>query len=128
MKIEVSNGEIIDKYTILLIKSEQIRDPEKVKLVLAEAKVLTPYVEQMEAQWPAITPLLGQLMRVNESLWDTEDKIRQKDKDQEFDAEFIDLARQVYRTNDARAHLKSLINSCTGSDIREVKSYVEYVK
>jgi hypothetical protein len=128
MKIEVSNGEVVDKYTILLIKSEQIKDPEKVQLVLAEAAILEPLVRELESRWPAVTPLLAQLLRVNSSLWDTEDKIRQKDNDRQFDWDFIELAKQVYRTNDARAHLKALINSCTESEIREVKSYVEYVK
>jgi prophage tail gpP-like protein len=117
--IPVSLGELYDKYSILLIKLEKITDPSKLDQVNTEVNLLKPYVEQFQ---------LGQehqdkLKKINETLWDIEDNIRIKEKKQEFDEEFILLARQVYKTNDIRASIKEEINILLDSVVVEVKSY-----
>jgi hypothetical protein len=118
MKIEIpiSVGELIDKITILEIKAF-LTDNEYVLKELEELNqiknTLTQYLLEYEIQ----------LKKINETLWKIEDKIRQKEKDKEFDDEFISLARQVYITNDKRAEIKRKINEETQSSYKEVKIY-----
>ena len=124
-KVEVSNGELIDKYTILLIKNNKIKNKDKLKNVNNEISVLKPYIDELESKYNLIE-LINQLQEINSKLWDIEDNIRKKEKLKEFDNDFIDLARSVYYTNDDRANVKLEINNITKSNIVEVKSYEDY--
>jgi len=123
MKIEVSNGEIVDKMSILQIKSERIDSVEKVRNVLFE-------IESIEKEFFKISSYTDKdylhLKEVNEKLWDIEDKIREKERQKFFDQSFIDLARSVYITNDVRADIKKKINKETNSSLSEEKSYSGY--
>ena len=124
--IEVSPGELIDRLTILEIKSSRIKDPEKLRNVRHE---LTLYRTIRSSQLPAdgrLSDLEGNLRAINEALWDIEDGIRACEARQDFGARFIDLARAVYRENDRRATIKREINLLLGSTIIEEKSYTPY--
>ena len=123
MIIEVSNGEIVDKYTILCIKSEKIQDEEKLKNVNNEKNSLKKIVDNII---DTSSELFSALMETNEKLWQIEDSIREKEKVKEFDDEFIKLARSVYYTNDLRAELKKKINLNSNSNFVEEKSYEQY--
>jgi hypothetical protein len=124
--VPVSPGELIDKITILEIKSARMTDPIKLKNVRAELDALTATwrasplsAHDIDVHWRA-------LRSVNEQLWDIEDRIRDKERDTAFDAGFIELARAVYVTNDERAAIKKRINTQLGSALVEEKSYAEY--
>jgi Family of unknown function (DUF6165) len=126
IKVPISPGELLDKITILRIKSERMSDPAKVSNVRLELRTL-------EETWSAsayakidIDAEVNALLRVNEQLWVIEDDIRDKERTQAFDAEFIRLARAVYFTNDERAAIKRRINTALGSGIVEEKSYSDY--
>ncbi|MGV8998006.1 MAG: DUF6165 family protein [Parvibaculaceae bacterium] len=124
--IDVGPGELIDKITILMIKSERMSDEAKLKNVRHELAVLET---ARKAHIPASTELArleADLKRVNEELWVIEDDIRQCEADRDFGETFIDLARSVYKQNDKRAALKKDINLLTGSTIIEEKSYTEF--
>lgn len=127
MKLEISNGELIDKYTILMIKTERITDEMKSQRVKYELSTLVNYVKDLSAEFNVLDEHITTLLNVNKKLWDIEDFIRRKEYLNEFDAEFIELARSVYYTNDTRAEIKNKINTITNSAIHEVKHYVEYV-
>jgi len=120
-KVPVTIGEYIDKITILAIKSRRITDKDKVRNVLRELNQLV----LLDREKIIDTDLYRKLIRVNEDLWDVEDAIRVKEKNQQFDDEFIELARSVYRLNDRRADLKRQINLQYESDLIEEKSYDE---
>ena len=122
----VSFGELIDKITILEIKSEQIRDTAKLANVRAELDLLNATWAQHPASRTDILAERAELKRINQSLWDIEDEIRLKEKAQDFDARFIELARAVYFTNDKRAAVKRAINLKLGSQLVEEKSYQVY--
>ena len=122
----VSFGELIDKITILEIKSEQIRDAAKLANVRAELDLLNATWAQHPASRTDILAERAELKRINQSLWDIEDEIRLKEKAQDFDARFIELARAVYFTNDKRAAVKRAINLKLGSQLVEEKSYQVY--
>ena len=122
----VSFGELIDKITILEIKSEQIRDAAKLANVRAELDLLNATWAQHPASRTDILAERAELKRINQSLWDIEDEIRLKEKAQDFDARFIELARAVYFTNDKRAAVKRAINLKLGSRLVEEKSYQDY--
>ena len=129
MKIEVSNGEIIDKYTILEIKLSKIKDAKKLKNIQHEYNVLTPvvqsiYVESQEEKH--LKKLQTDLLEVNMKLWKIEDDIRECERANDFGKTFVDLARAVYYTNDERSDVKKEINVFTGSDLVEEKSYEAY--
>ena len=129
MKIEVSNGEIIDKYTILEIKLSEIKNPEKLVNINNEYEILTPDVERIYAickDKTRLKTLHNNLLEVNKKLWKIEDDIRECERNKLFDQTFIDLARSVYFTNDQRAKIKNDINKNFGSELVEVKSYEEY--
>jgi hypothetical protein len=126
ISVPVSPGELLDKITILRIKSSRMSDPQKLANVRIELKVL-------EETWGAspyaksdIAADVNALLQVNERLWVIEDDIRDKERGQAFDSEFIRLARAVYFENDERAAIKRRINSKLGSTIVEEKSYSEY--
>lgn len=122
----VSFGELIDKITILEIKSQQIRDPAKLTNVRTELDLLNATWAAHPASHTDITDERARLLAVNQALWDIEDHIRLKEKAQAFDAEFIELARSVYFRNDERAAVKREINLKLGSQLVEEKSYQDY--
>ena len=126
MKIEISLGEVVDKVTILEIKTEKISNQAKLKNVEKEYQFLK---KNMEEAGIADTSLeFKRLKEVNLKLWQIEDNIRIKESHQEFDDEFIQLARSVYFENDDRAAIKKEINLKFGSDLIEEKDYVDYKK
>lgn len=124
ISIPVSVGELYDKYSILLIKQQKITDNDKLVCINNEINLLKniimsiPFFNQS---------LLEELININTILWDIEDNIRIKEKYKEFDKEFIDLARNVYFTNDKRFEVKNKINQIYNSNIFEVKSYQSYL-
>jgi len=126
IKVPISPGELLDKITILRIKSQRMNDPAKLSNVRLELRAL-------EETWGAsvyagidIEADVTALLAVNERLWVIEDDIRDKERAQAFDAEFIRLARAVYVENDERAAIKRRINTALGSSIVEEKSYSDY--
>jgi hypothetical protein len=123
LTIEASPGEAADKLTILRIKQDRIRDAGKLAHVGREAEMLDAALAPLRASHPAILPLIADLRRVNEALWDVEDALRLHEARGDFGAEFVRLARSVYETNDRRARIKAEINAILGSDIAEQKSY-----
>lgn len=123
MKIEVSNGEIADKLTIIEIKLQQIKDDAKLKNLKNEYKVLDEAVAKIIKK---DHPLYQELLKINQELWDIEDKIRDLERDKNFGEEFIKTARAVYFTNDKRSEVKRKINDLTGSNLIEEKSYQKY--
>jgi len=123
MKIEVSNGEIVDKLTIIQIKLDRISEEEKLINLRKEKKILDDAVEKIMSKDDI---LVKKLYEVNTRLWDIEDRIREMEKSKDFGQEFIDTARAVYFSNDERAGLKKQINLQTGSDLIEEKSYEDY--
>jgi len=126
ISVPVSFGELIDKITILEIKSEQIRDAAKLANVRAELDLLNATWTQNPASRTDILAERAELKRINEALWDIEDEIRLKEKAQAFDSRFVELARAVYFTNDKRASVKRAINLKLGSQLVEEKSYQDY--
>ncbi|PFG51849.1 hypothetical protein ATG98_0816 [Marinobacter sp. LV10R520-4] len=126
IKVPVSFGEVLDKITILEIKSERINDEAKLKNVKLELNELNATWTDAVSDQSAIAQLRQQLKAVNEELWVIEDDIRDQEADQNFGARFIELARAVYVTNDKRASLKKDINLALGSRFVEEKSYQDY--
>ncbi|PFG09923.1 DUF6165 family protein [Marinobacter sp. LV10MA510-1] len=126
IKVPVSFGEVLDKITILEIKSERIKDDSKLKNVKLELNELNATWTDAVSDQSAIAQLRQQLKAVNEELWVIEDDIRDQEADQNFGARFIELARAVYVTNDKRASLKKDINLALGSRFVEEKSYQDY--
>jgi hypothetical protein len=124
--IEVGPGELIDKITILDIKSERMSDPVKLKNVRHELAVLDAARRAHIPPSAELTRLEAALKSVNEALWVIEDDIRQCEADKNFGPKFVELARAVYKQNDKRAALKKDINLLTGSSIIEEKSYTEF--
>jgi uncharacterized protein DUF6165 len=126
IRVPVSPGELLDKITILRIKSARMRDAGKLVNVRTE-------LEALEQLWNAspyaavdVTSDIGALLAVNERLWAIEDDIRDKERAQTFDADFVRLARAVYIENDERAAIKRRLNVKLGSSLIEEKSYAEY--
>jgi hypothetical protein len=126
MKIDVSVGELLDKITILEIKSERIADEAKLVNVRRELDILRRTWAESPLSSRDLGDRVARLKQVNEALWDIEDQIRRKERDRAFDDEFIALARSVYQRNDVRAAIKREINELVGSELVEEKSYVEY--
>jgi len=124
--VPVSFGELLDKISILYIKSERITDAQRLENVRDELAVLEHTWASHPAAAQDVGELYKQLKAVNEQLWDIEDAIRLKEKAQEFDEAFVQLARQVYIRNDERARLKKEINLALGSRYVEEKSYQDY--
>ncbi|WP_100641216.1 DUF6165 family protein [Marinobacter salexigens] len=126
IKVPVSFGEVLDKITILEIKSERIKDDAKVRNVRLELDELSATWNEAVKDQGAIAELRKQLKAVNEELWVIEDDIRDEEAKQDFGPKFIELARAVYVTNDKRAELKKDINLALGSRFVEEKSYQDY--
>jgi hypothetical protein len=124
--ISVSLGDLIDKITILEIKAEKIQDPQKHANVCSELTVLAAVCAGFAASDNTIIQLKAELKRINEALWEIEDRIRDCERKKNFGSDFIALARSVYRTNDQRAAIKRQINDLAGSKIVEEKSYRPY--
>ena len=125
MKIEVSIGEIADKYTIFTIKSFEILDEQKQLNIKKEWKYINSVIKESFPELAA-DPLTHRLLDINRQLWVVEDSLRDCENDREFDKLFVFLARQVYRLNDQRADIKKQINIKYKSDIVEEKSYNAY--
>jgi peptidoglycan hydrolase CwlO-like protein len=123
MQIEVSNGEIVDKLTIIEIKLKHIQDENKRKNLQTEFDVLDRAVSQIIAK---DHELYLELLKINQELWDIEDTIRDLERDKDFGEAFVQTARAVYFTNDRRSEVKRKINDLTGSNLIEEKSYQKY--
>ena len=126
ISIPISVGELLDKLTILEIKSERITNPAKLANIERELKLLNQSWMQSELSDCDIGPVIQELKRVNEKLWAIEDEIRLKELANTYDERFIELARSVYVENDRRASLKKQINEITGSVLIEEKEYPAY--
>ena len=126
ISVPIAHGELIDKITILEIKSERIGDSLKLANVRTELDLLNETWHADQASRVDIAAERAELRRVNEALWDIEDRIRLKEKSKAFDAEFVELARSVYIRNDERAAIKRTINQKLGSTLVEEKSYQDY--
>ena len=126
IKIDISIGELIDKLTILEIKSERITDHTKLTNVRRELNTLRDIWDNAAESKTDISQEMNQLKSINEKLWEIEDAIRLKEKTESFDQEFIELARSVYFVNDDRAAIKRQINIKLNSDLIEEKSYSDY--
>ncbi len=126
IKVPVSFGEVLDKITILEIKSERIKDEAKLKNVRLELDELSATWDEAVTDQSAIADLRQQLKAVNEELWVIEDDIRDQEAAQDFGDRFIELARAVYVTNDKRAAIKKDVNLALGSRFVEEKSYQDY--
>jgi len=124
--VPVSPGEVLDKITILEIKSERISDAGKLNNVKRELELLQASWRQFVDEDETVQDIHFRLKTINEALWEIEDDIRDKERAREFDQTFIDLARSVYVTNDQRADAKKELNVYLGSEIVEEKSYQEY--
>jgi hypothetical protein len=127
MLVEVSNGELLDKISILELKMLKIEDEEKLVNVHKEFDTLNPLVvELFENHDGQLQNHYLELAKINGELWDIEDWIRDCEREKRFDKEFVELARSVYITNDKRCEVKKLINILTSSGLVEEKSYKEY--
>ena len=126
IQVPVSPGEVLDKITILEIKSERMSDPEKLANVRIELELLQDTWGAAIKVDEVIRNLHAELKEINEALWEIEDDIRDKERAKQFDEEFIELARAVYITNDQRSEVKKKLNLHLGSEIVEEKSYQDY--
>jgi hypothetical protein len=124
-RVPVSVGELLDKVSILRIKTRRIQDATKVANVKKELDALDAEVARLDVEPGLVEGFLGELEEINGQLWEIEDDIRACEARQDFGEEFIRLARAVYRTNDVRARIKKRANEATGSELTEEKSYVD---
>ena len=124
--VEVSVGELLDKISILEIKSEKIKDPEKLKFINDEYKILKDQLETNIKNNSEIESLYNSLKEINTKLWVIEDDKRLCEKNSDFGEKFVKLSRDVHFLNDERSKLKLEINNKTGSKIREIKEYTKY--
>lgn len=124
--VPTSWGEVVDKITILEIKKKNMTEERALLNVEKELAMLSGMVENAIADDPVLSDMKRELLEINSRLWVIEDRIREKEADRAFDAEFIELARSVYRTNDLRAAVKRRINIHLSSEILEEKSYKPY--
>jgi hypothetical protein len=125
--VPIAFGDFIDKITILEIKGERIVDQQKVANVSSELALLRKIFARFQDLPARVGELKDELHRINESIWDIEDRIRDCERRKDFGASFVELARSVYITNDRRAAVKRQLNELVGSTIREEKSYREYL-
>ena len=124
--VPISPGELLDKITILQIKSERISDPAKVANVRTELDMLEKVWSEAVDADDEISALTRELKKINEALWEIEDDIRDEERNKRFGERFIELARAVYVTNDERANAKKKVNLHLNSTIVEEKSYQDY--
>lgn len=123
MKIDISNGELLDKLSILEIKLEKIQDREKLNHIRSEYSLIKPLGDKLI---PMVDLQYKNLVDINRRLWEIEDMIRDLERNQEFGIEFVETARKVYLFNDERAQIKKEINRLTNSGLVEEKSYSGY--
>jgi hypothetical protein len=126
IKVPISPGELLDKITILRIKSRRMSDPRKLANVRVELQALEETWKTSAYAGVDVEADVNELLGVNERLWAIEDDIRGKERAKAFDEEFVRLARAVYIENDERAAIKSRLNTKLGSSLVEEKSYAEY--
>ena len=124
--VEVSIGELLDKISILEIKQEKIKDPEKLKFINNEHSILKGQLKKSVKSDDKLNNLYQSLKEINAKLWVIEDDKRQCEKDKDFGEKFIKLSRDVHFLNDDRAKIKLEINNHTGSVIKEIKEYTSY--
>ena len=124
--VEVSIGELLDKISILEIKLEKIKNPEKLKFITNEHSILKKQFENNIKSDNQLNSLFQSLKEINSKLWVIEDDKRQCEKDKDFGEKFIKLSRDVHFLNDDRAKIKLEINNHTGSAIKEIKEYTSY--
>ena len=124
--VEVSIGELLDKISILEIKQEKIKDPEKLKFINNEHSILKAQQESNIKSDEKLNSFYQSLKEINSKLWVIEDDKRQCEKDKDFGEKFIKLSRDVHFLNDDRAKIKLEINNHTGSTIKEIKEYTTY--
>jgi len=124
--IPISWGELVDKITILEIKSERVTSPAALTNIRRELELLSGIAGKIQDPRARLAALKRALKRVNEKLWTIEDRIREKEANRSFDHEFIELARSVYQNNDERGRLKRDINLLLNSELVEEKQYSAY--
>ena len=124
--VEVSIGELLDKISILEIKLEKIKDPQKLKFITNEHSILKNQLDNNVKSNEKLNELFQSLKEINTRLWKIEDDKRQCEKDKDFGEKFIKLSRDVHFLNDDRAKIKLEINNLTGSTIKEIKEYTSY--
>ena len=124
--VEVSIGELLDKISILEIKQEKIKDPEKLKFINEEHSILKDQLNNNVKSDQKLNELFESLKQINAKLWVIEDNKRQCEKEKDFTDTFIKLSRDVHFLNDDRAKIKLEINNHTGSKIKEIKDYTSY--
>ena len=124
--VEVSVGELLDKISILEIKQEKIKDPEKLKFINDEHSILKDQLDNKVKSDEKLNTLFQSLKDINAKLWVIEDDKRQYEKEKDFTEKFIKLSRDVHFLNDDRAKIKLEINNLTGSKIKEIKEYTSY--
>lgn len=126
LRVDVSVGELLDKITILEIKSERVEDADKLKNIRKELGILRATWAESALSQTDVSAYMTRLKLVNETLWDIEENIRLKEAAQSFDDDFVLLARSVYKQNDERAAIKRELNGLLGSELVEEKSYPDY--
>ena len=124
--VEVSVGELLDKISILEIKQDKIKDPNKLAFINTEHSILKDQLEKNVQSSSQLEQLFNSLKEINAKLWIIEDDKRQCEKDKDFGEKFIKLSRDVHFLNDDRAKIKLEINNLTGSKIKEIKEYTSY--
>ena len=124
--VEVSVGELLDKISILEIKKEKIKDPEKLKFISNEHSILKDQLEKNVKSDDKLDKLFEDLKEINAKLWVIEDDKRNCEKNKDFSDKFIKLSRDVHFLNDDRAKIKLEMNNHTGSSIKEIKEYTSY--
>ena len=124
--VEVSIGELLDKISILEIKGEKIKDPEKLKFISNEHSILKEQLDNNVKSDDKLNKLFQSLKGINAKLWVIEDNKRLCEKEKDFSEKFIKLSRDVHFLNDDRAKIKLEINNHTGSTIKEIKEYTIY--
>ena len=124
--VEVSVGELLDKISILEIKQEKIKDPEKLKFINEEHSILKDQLNNNVKSDQKLNELFESLKQINAKLWVIEDDKRMCEKNKDFGEKFIKLSRDVHFLNDNRAKIKLEINKLTGSKIKEIKVYTSY--
>ena len=124
--VEVSIGELLDKISILEIKKEKIKDPEKLKFISNEHSILKDQLEKNVKSDEKLEKLFQELKEINAKLWVIEDDKRNCEKNKNFGDKFIKLSREVHFLNDDRAKIKLEMNNHTGSIIKEIKEYTSY--
>ena len=124
--VEISVGELLDKISILEIKKEKIKDPEKVKFISNEHSILKNQLDKNVKSDDKLNKLFQDLKEINAKLWVIEDNKRDCEKNKDFGDKFIKLSRDVHFLNDDRAKIKLEMNNHTGSSIKEIKEYTSY--